>query len=106
MWQNVPNDVLLAWFKFQTKIGRCSGVEYAFRESEKNTPPSPPLSKDEVLKDIGHIMSIGNLILNVNSVKVSYLIHYHSLLQNATILLKNATVIAKCDVYYKLLCLT
>ena len=78
-------------------------------------------------------MSIGNLIWGVNSVTVSYLIHYDSLLQNATvfitecgsyfitkcdksllqnvsgfvlqnviILLQNATVITKCDVYYKL----
>ena len=43
-------------------------------------------------------MSIGNLILGVNSVTVSYLIHYDSLLQNATtILLQNAT-----EVYYKM----
>ena len=100
-------------------------------------PPSPLLSKDEGLRDIEHIMSIGNLILGVNSVTVSYLIHYDSLLQNATdiitkcdsyfitkcdrsllqkasgfllqnatILLKNSTVIKKCDNYYKLLCLT
>ena len=77
-------------------------------------------------------MSIRNLIFGVNSVTVSYLIRYDSLLQNATaillqnatevyykmrqvfyykmrqllqnatILLQNATVITKCDVYYKL----
>ena len=42
-------------------------------------------------------MSIDNLILGVNSVTVSYLIHYDSLLQNSTaILSKNAT-----EVYYK-----
>ena len=42
-------------------------------------------------------MSIRNLILGVNSVTVSYLIHYGSLLENATaILLQNAT-----EVYYK-----
>ena len=94
--------------------------------------PSPILSKGEELRDIAHIMSIGNLILGVNSVTVSYLIHYDSLLQNAraillqnatevyykmrqvfyykmqqllqiaTILLQNATVIIKYDVYYKL----
>ena len=61
-------------------------------------------------------MNIENLILGVNSVTVSYLIHYDSLLQNATVfllqnatvllqnatvLLQNATVITKCDVYYK-----
>ena len=79
----------------------------------KIPPPSPPLSKDKGLKDIGDIMSIGNLILGVNSVTyvtVSYLIHYDSLLQNAsgfslqnaTVLLLNATVITKWDAYYKL----
>ena len=62
-------------------------------------------------------MSIGNLILGVNSVTVSYMIHYDSLLQNATdfitkcdrSLLQNATTITnydvfitKCDSYYKL----
>ena len=47
-------------------------------------PFSHPLSKDEGLRVIGHMMSIGNLILGV-SVTVSYLIHYVSLLQNATV---------------------
>ena len=62
-------------------------------------------------------MSIGNLILSVNSVTVSCLIHYDSLLpnetaillQNATVLLQNTTVISncnnfitKCDSYYKM----
>ena len=43
-------------------------------------------------------MSIGNLILGVNSFTFSYLIHYDSLLQNATaILLQNVT-----EVYYKM----
>ena len=92
----------------------------------KITPPSPPLSKVEELRDIRHSMSIGNLILGVNFVTVSYLIHYYSLLQNVTdiiakcdisllqnasgflsqdktILLQNATVITKWDVFYKLL---
>ena len=58
---------------------------------------SPPLSKDEELRDIGHSMSMGNLIWGANSVTVSYLIHYDTLLQNATaILLQNAK-----EVYYK-----
>ena len=39
-------------------------------------------------------MSIGNLILSVNIVTVSYLIHYDSLLQNAT------DVITKCGSYF------
>ena len=70
-------------------------------------------------------MNITNLILGVNSVTVSYLIHYDGLVQKATdiitkcdrslfqnasgFLLQNATVftncddfITKCDVYYKL----
>ena len=86
----------------------------------KYTCPSTPLSKEEGLKDIGHNMSIGNLILVVNSVMVSYLICYNSLLQNATdvttkcdscfitkcdrSLLQNASVffITKCDSYYKI----
>ena len=43
-------------------------------------------------------MSIRNLIFGVNSVTVSDLIRYDSLLQNATaILLQNAT-----EVYYKM----
>ena len=60
----------------------------------KIPPPVFPLSKDEKLKDIGHIMSIGNLILGVNSVTVSYLIHYDSLLQNVTY------IITKYDSYF------
>ena len=102
----------------------------------KIAPFFPPFSKDEGLRDIGHIMSIGNLIFGVNIVAVSYLIRYGSLLQNATdiitkcdskfitkcdksllqnvsgfllqnatILLQNATVITKCDSYYKMRCL-
>ena len=76
----------------------------------KIPPPFPPLSKDEGIGDTGHVVCIGNLILGTNSVAVSYLIRYDSLLQNAsgfllqnaTILLQNATVITTCDVYYKL----
>ena len=81
----------------------------------KITPPSPPVPKDEVLKDVGHSMSIGNLHLGVNYGFI--LIHYQSLLQNAIILLQNAIIllqnatvitkcdnfIAKCDSYYKML---
>ena len=52
---------------------------------------SPPLSKDEALKNIGHSMSNRNLIFGVSSVKVSYMIRFDSLLQNAT------DVITKCD---------
>ena len=53
-------------------------------KKRKITLPLPPVSKDEVLKDIGYIMSIGNLILGVNNFTVSFLIHYDSLSQNAT----------------------
>ena len=63
-------------------------------EWQKDTPPSPPLSKDEELKNIGHSTSIRNLIFGVNSVTVSYLILYDSLLQNAT------DVITKCESYF------
>ena len=68
------------------------------RVTKIHPSPSPHLSKDEGLKNIGHSMSIRNLIFGVNSVTVSYLIRYDSLLQNATaILLQNAT-----EVYYKM----
>ena len=62
-------------------------------ESDKNAPLSLPLSKDEELRDIGHRMSIRNLILGISSVIVSCLIHCDSLLQNA------ADIIKKCDNY-------
>ena len=91
MSQNVSNEVLLEWFKFQAKYPRRSGV-CAHGEWQKYTNPSPRLSKDEGLRHIGHSISIGNLILGFNSVTVSYLIHCGILLQNATaILLQNAT---------------
>ena len=67
-----------------------------FRPS--NTVVSDLLSKDEGLKDIGHNLSIGNLILVVNSVTVSYLICYNSLLQNA------ADVISNCGSYFVTKC--
>ena len=44
----------------------------------KITPPSPLLPKDEGLRGIVHIMSIGNIILCTISVTVSYLILYES----------------------------
>ena len=65
MWQNVNNEVLSAWFKFQAKIPSRSGV-CVQREWQKYTSPSPPLSKDEGLKNIEHSMSIRNLIFGVN----------------------------------------
>ena len=72
--QNVSVDVLSAWFIFRAKIpthsGACLGGEWQ--------------------KDIGNSMNIGNLILGVNNVTVSYLIQYGNLLQNAT------------EIYYKM----
>ena len=65
----------------------------------------------EGLSDIGNSMSIGNLILGVNSVSVSYMIHYDTLLQNETdsitkcdcyFLTKCDNFITKCDICYKL----
>ena len=50
-------------------------------------------------------MSIGNLILGANSVTISYLIHYDSLLQLRQILLQNLTAILlqnETEVYYKM----
>ena len=57
-------------------------------------PASPHLSKDEGLRDTGHSTSIRNLISGVNSVTALYLIHYDSLLQNAT------GIITECDSYF------
>ena len=54
---------------------------------------TPLPSEDEGLKGIGHSMSIGNLISEVNSVTVKYLVRFNSLLQNAT------DIITKCDSY-------
>ena len=91
MWQNVNNEVLLAWFKFQAKIPSRSGV-CVQREWQKYTSPSPPLSKDEGLKNIEHSMSIRNLIFGVNIwfVLTVYYKMWQMLLQNAT------------EVYYKM----
>ena len=105
--------------------GEDSKPFWLYAQEERQKSPLPPLrSQNEGLRDIGHSMGIGNLILGVNSVTVSHLIHYDSLLQNAvevcykmcqafyhkmrqfyckirlvTIPLQNATVITKCDVY-------
>ena len=48
----------------------------------------------EGLQDIGHSMSIGNLILGVDSVTVSYLNRHDNLLQNAI------DIITKCKSYF------
>ena len=95
----------------------------------KILPPSPLLSKDEELRDIDHIMKIGNLILCVSSVSFHIwfimTVYYkmrqicdsyfttkcdRRLLQNTSgFLLENTTVttncnnfITKCDSYYKI----
>ena len=75
------------------KIPNRSGV-CVEGEWQRYTRPSPPLCKSEGLKDIGHSLSIGNLILGIYSVTVSYLICYDSLLQNVT------DIITKCDSYF------
>ena len=90
---------MLAWFKFQTKIPRRSGV-CVQGERQKYTPHFPLLPKDEGLKNIGHSMSIGNLIFGVNILrfqigfvmtvyyKMRQVFYYkmRQLLQNATFL--------------------
>ena len=91
--QNVSNKVLLAWSKFQAKLPSRSGV-CVQGEWQKCSSPSPPLPKEEGISDIGHCSSIGNLVLGVNSVTVLYLIHYDSLLQNAT------DIITQCESYF------
>ena len=64
----------------------------------KIPPPFPPFSKTKGLRDIGHNMSTRKLILGVNSVTVSHLIHYGSLLQMRQILLQNAiAIVTKYD---------
>ena len=88
---------MLAWFKFQAKIPSYSGVCIQ-GERQKYTPPSAQPSKVEGLRNIGHSISIGNLILGVNSVTASYLTHYNSLLQNST------DIITKCDSYFVTKC--
>ena len=95
--QNVSNEVLSAWFKFQAKIPTCFGV-YVQGEWQKYTRPSLPLFKDEGMKDIGHSMNIRNLILGVNSVTASNFIRYESLLQNTTDIITkyNSYFITKC----------
>ena len=66
------------------------------------------LSKNEGQKDIEHSMSIENLILGINSVTVSYLIRYDSLLQNAADIITNwGTILLDIitnatEVYYKI----
>ena len=101
---------MLVWFKFQLKIPSLFGVcvqgecEIVSKLRVKYTTPSPPLSKDKGLRDTGHSMSIGNLVLGVNSVTVLCLIHYDSLLQNVTkVYYKMRQVfITKCGSYYKM----
>ena len=91
--QNVFNEVSLIWFTFQAKILSRSWV-CVQGECQKYSPSSSPLSKGEKLRDIGHSMSNGNLTLDVNSISVSHLIHYDSLLQNTT------DIVTKCDSYF------
>ena len=95
------------WWNFvrmvQAKIPSRFGA-YFNGEWQKYTPLCPTLSKHEGLKGIGHSTSIRNLTFGVNSVTVSYLISYDSLLQNAKDIIKkcDSYFITKCDSYHKL----
>ena len=98
--QEVSNEVSLAWFKFQAKITCCFGVRVPW-EWQKYTPPYPLLSKDEGLSNIGHSISIGNVILSVDSVI------FDSLWQFITkcvrfFITRYDSCITKCNRYYKL----
>ena len=88
------SKLIQKWFKIQRwfKIPCPSGICIQ-GERQKYTSRFPPTSKDEGLKDIGHSMSIENLILAVKCL-LSYLIHYDSLLWNATY------IITICDNYF------
>ena len=110
MCENVSNEVLLAWFKFQAKNSKLFWSMGSGRMT-KYTPLSPPLSTDKGLKDIRHSMRIRNLMFGDSCVIVSYLILCDSLLQNATDIItkcdsyfitKCDSSLTKCDVYYKL----
>ena len=88
--QHVSKKHLLTGLKFQVKIQRHS--EACVQRGGQLS------SKEEGLRQIEHNMSVvlgtrtqGNLFLKVNSVTVSYLVHYDTLLQNAT------DIIAICD---------
>ena len=97
MCQNVSNEFLSAWFKFRAKNPTHSGV-CVQGEWQKQTRPFLPFSTDKVLKGTGHSMSIGNLILGVNSVTVSCFIYCDTLLQNVT------DIITKCNIYFLTKC--
>ena len=102
--QNVFNEVSLIWFTFQAKILSRSWV-CVQGECQKYSPSSSPLSKYGKLRDIGHSMSNGNLILDVKAFRfhiwfimtVYYKIR-QILLQNATAILLQNTA----EVYYKM----
>ena len=125
MCQNDSNEVFLAWFKFQKFENFKPFRSIRSGRVTKIPPPFPPLCKDKWLMGIPHSMSIENQILSVSGVTFSPLVHYdsllqnatyiitkcdsyfitkcdRSLLQNATVLIEDATVIKKYDFYYKL----
>ena len=89
-----------AWFKIQVKFHSCSGV-CVQGEWQKFTPLSPPLYKDEGLKNISHSMSIENwmsvvLRFHIWFVTTVYYKMRQILLQNVTTILLHGTEIAKC----------
>ena len=97
--QNISNfklecskDLVMKFGEYRSNFTLKPFLSIRSRGRVAETPPvSPPLSKDKKLRKIGHSMSIGNLILGVNSATVSYLIHYDSLSQCGS------CFIIKCD---------
>ena len=102
-------------FNFRRKFQAV--LEYAFRESDKNTAVSPLCSLKAMSKGHWAWHEHRKSNFGCQQCSVSYFIHYDSLLQNATAaLLQNATVslknaivtmnccdfIAKCGNYYKM----
>ena len=94
MCQNDSNEVFLAWFKFQKFENFKPFRSIRSGRVTKIPPPFPPLCKDKWLMGIPHSISIENQILSVSGVTFSPLVHYDSLLQNATY------IITKCNIYY------
>ena len=109
-------------WKFVTMVqisGKSSKPFWSMRSgSVTKTQHSLASARRKELRDIRYSISIGNLILGFNSVKVSCLIHYDtlitkccsyfitkcnkSLLQNASVITNCDDLIIKCDNYYKM----
>ena len=125
VWKNVSNEVLFSMIQISSENSKlfwsmCSGRVTPIHRS------FPLLFKDKGLKDIGHSMRIGNLILGVNSVMVSFyykmqqlfnynmrqkfitkyirfsIINLRVLLQDVIVITNCDDFILKCNVHYKL----